>query len=103
MKELSDIAPTRILLLAEIVMCQGQVIMTYLHIGIQIHSQGTLVTTLPPLSTRKCRKVYIFTSCDNKRNAFINNYLKGGEKHFPLSTYLTFDTYDPTKVLDKLK
>uniref|UniRef100_A0A1A9VFP4 Phospholipase A-2-activating protein n=1 Tax=Glossina austeni TaxID=7395 RepID=A0A1A9VFP4_GLOAU len=28
---------------------------------------------------------------------------KDGEKHFPLSTYLTFDTYDPTKVLDKLK
>uniref|UniRef100_A0A1A9WEX5 Phospholipase A-2-activating protein n=1 Tax=Glossina brevipalpis TaxID=37001 RepID=A0A1A9WEX5_9MUSC len=28
---------------------------------------------------------------------------KDGEKHFPLSTYLTFDAYDPTKVLDKLR
>uniref|UniRef100_A0A1A9WIT6 PFU domain-containing protein n=1 Tax=Glossina brevipalpis TaxID=37001 RepID=A0A1A9WIT6_9MUSC len=26
-----------------------------------------------------------------------------GEKHFPLSTYLTFDAYDPIKILNKLK
>ncbi|XP_013111115.2 phospholipase A-2-activating protein [Stomoxys calcitrans] len=30
------------------------------------------------------------------------NFVKG-EKHFPVSTYITFDTCDPTKVLEKLK
>ncbi|XP_067623064.1 phospholipase A-2-activating protein [Eurosta solidaginis] len=31
------------------------------------------------------------------------NFIKGSEKHFPVSNYVTFDNCDPAKVLEKLK
>uniref|UniRef100_A0A1A9WHU6 GCS light chain n=1 Tax=Glossina brevipalpis TaxID=37001 RepID=A0A1A9WHU6_9MUSC len=67
------------LLQGEIVMSRGQLIMSYRHTGIQTHSQELLVIILPVIiSIRKCRKRSIYT-------------------------YLTFDVYDCTKVLDRLR
>uniref|UniRef100_A0A1A9W428 PUL domain-containing protein n=1 Tax=Glossina brevipalpis TaxID=37001 RepID=A0A1A9W428_9MUSC len=72
-------ASIKTLLQAEIVMSRGQLIMSYRHTGIQTHPQELLVIILPVIiSTRKCRKRSI-------------------------STYLTFDVYDCTKVLDRLR
>uniref|UniRef100_A0A1A9WBX5 Uncharacterized protein n=1 Tax=Glossina brevipalpis TaxID=37001 RepID=A0A1A9WBX5_9MUSC len=72
--------------------------------GIQIHSHELLLITPPPIiRIQKCGKVCMLPGCGNKGDNLINNYLKDVEKHFTLSTHLTFDAYDRAKVVDRLR
>uniref|UniRef100_A0A1A9WJL5 Uncharacterized protein n=1 Tax=Glossina brevipalpis TaxID=37001 RepID=A0A1A9WJL5_9MUSC len=102
-RSVSTAAPSRTLLLVEIVTSRSQLIMSYRHTGIQIHSHELLVIIPPPIiRIQKCRKVCMLPGCDNKGDNLIKNYLKDVEKHFPLSAHLTFDAYDRAKVVDRL-
>jgi len=43
------------------------------------------------------------TSSSNTQSQVDVNFVRPGDKHFPVSSYRTFDTCDAKKVLEKMK